>query len=75
MSDGSLNIIEHYQTENAALQAEVQRLREMLKELEWVADGPMISYCLKCGGTKSISAAKHKPDCELAALLAEGKDK
>lgn len=62
-------------TEIAALKMQNQRMREMLKELEWIMfpsmalGGPPYWGCEICDayGRDKI----HKPDCKLAALLKE----
>jgi hypothetical protein len=56
--------------ELTALQAEVQRLRGMVERLEWCFDANSCPVCHEL-----IYDKQHKSDCELAALLAEGKDK
>ena len=71
--------------ENAALKAQAQRMREMLKLLEWcdvdhtayavTPDGNMsLHRCPICNHSREYFAGKHAGNCELAALLKEAAD-
>jgi hypothetical protein len=49
--------------EIATLQAEVTRLRAMLKAMEWPLDADQVPYCLWCQRDQSDG---HAADCQLA---------
>jgi hypothetical protein len=52
--------------------AEIERLRGLLKRLEWAGgSGCEYAACPGCGDLKT-QAGGHAPDCELAAALREG---
>ena len=70
--------------EIAMLKAQVQRMREMLKQLEWCDIGTTFSArnrgdikvhrCPICNHSREYWSWRHSDDCELAALLKETAD-
>lgn len=70
----TLENLEQAAAELAALTAERDKLRSMLKQVEWVLKSVIGDYdtasheCPKCHSDQP----NHAPDCELAALLKGG---
>ncbi len=67
--------------EVAAKDAQIKRLREALKLVEWCIDTNREGYFPKCpicrgrnpsSGTSQVFYIGHKPGCEIAAALKEG---
>ena len=57
-----------------ALKAGVERLRAVLRRVEWVNTGGRYPHCPICHGVKcAATPSGHTSQCELAALLREAR--
>ena len=63
-----LERVEELEKENIELRQRLEKMKEMLKDLQWDA----AAYCPICGkGTFEQPEGEHYPGCKLAALLRE----